>query len=98
MAHSVEATDIADTDAVLVVTYAVSSRQCDRASFVDATIEVDDVVVADAVEATGTVPPVDVGYGEGMAFLGGTTVDDDFVNAPIHGPHILSDNGNPCRG
>lgn len=78
----VEATDVADTDGVGVVTLAVGTWLGERASLVDAAVQIDDVVVADASEATGTVPLVDVGDGEGLAFLRRTAVDDDFVNCP----------------
>ena len=46
----------------------------------DAAIEIDDIVVANAGEAACMMPPVDVGNGEGLAFSGCTTVDDDFVD------------------
>ena len=60
----VEATDVADTDGVGVVTLAVGTCLGERTTLVDAAVQIDDVVVADAGEAAGTVPPVDVGNGE----------------------------------
>ena len=71
--------DVADADAVGVVSLAVCAYQLYRATFVNSAVEVDDVVVADLGEATLTVPAVDVGDGEGLAFRSGGAMDDDGI-------------------
>lgn len=44
----------------------------------DATVTIDDEVVADAFPALGSMPAVNVGNGVVLAFDCGRTVDDDF--------------------
>ena len=43
----------------------------------DAAVLIDDVVVADAVPLSGSVPTVDVGNCHLLAGFGGSTVDDE---------------------
>ena len=80
LSRCVEATDVADADGVGVVPFAVGTWLVNGSSGMDRAVSVDDVVVADAAEPALAVPSVDVGKGEGQAFLGGAAMDDDFVN------------------
>lgn len=75
-----ESTDVADADAVGVVSLAVCADQLYRATFVYRAVEVDDVVIANLGEATLTMPAVDVSDGEGLALRSGGAMDDDSVN------------------
>ena len=72
-----KSTDVADSNAVGVVSLAVCAYQLYRATFVDSAVEVDDVVVTDLGEATLTMPAVDVSDGERLAFGCGGAMDDD---------------------
>ena len=82
LAEAVEAADVADADGVGVVPLAVGAFFADGPSGMDAAVQADDVVVAYAAEPALTVPTVDVGGGEGLAFLGGAAMDDDFGDSP----------------
>ena len=78
-----ESADVADADASGVVAPAVRAAFPQGASALDAAVERDDVVVAAAVPALGTVPAVDVGHGERSALARGGTVDDDVVHSVV---------------
>ena len=71
-----KSTDVADADAVGVMSLAVCADEFERTAFVDCAVEVDDVVVAYLGEATLTMPAVDVSDGEGLAFGCGGAMDD----------------------
>lgn len=71
------ASDVADAYGVLVVVLTVSTDLFLWASFVDAAIAVDDVVIADAFPASGFVPAVNVLDGVVLVFGRGGAVDDD---------------------
>lgn len=66
-----EPADVADADGMGVAVLAVCADFGEWSALVDAAVTVDDVVIADALEATGTVPAVDVGDGEIFAFGSG---------------------------
>lgn len=72
-----EPPDVADADGVGIVTLAVSSDHFEWATGVDAAVTIDDIVVANHLEAPGLVPAVDVGYGIVLALGSGGTVDDE---------------------
>ena len=73
----VESTFIADADGVAVVVFDVSTHHRLGATFLDATITSDDVVIADAVGvAPGSMPFVDLGCAAGLVGLDGRAVDD----------------------
>ena len=55
-ATTVEPTHIADADAVLVVSVGMGTYHFDGTAKVDGAVEVDDVVIANVVEATLQVP------------------------------------------
>jgi len=78
MTGEVAATDVADAYGGGVMTPAVSSGLFDVTADVDTAVTIDDIVVADAFEATGAMPAVDVGNGIVAALGGGGTMDDDF--------------------
>lgn len=61
MTLRVETTDIADADAVSIVVFDVSTFLFQRSAGMDAAVLVDDVVVADAIPISGSVPAVNVG-------------------------------------
>ena len=78
LAKAVKPADVADADGVGIVSRAVGAHVGDEPSLVDAAVEVDDEVVAYAAEPALAVPLVDVGNGEGLAFLRRAAMDDDF--------------------
>jgi len=77
-ASTVQPTDIADADTLLVMPLTVRSRLLNRAPLFDTAIKVDDIMIADTSKATSTVPAVDVGDSVVAPFGGSATVDDDF--------------------
>ena len=79
-ATTVEPTHIADADAVLVVTIGMGTHYFDRPPDVDGAVEVDDIVIANVVEATLQVPLAYLFDGMMSVLAGGGAVDDDVVN------------------
>lgn len=71
------ASDVTDTDGVSIVVHAVGTDLFFWASFVDAAIAIDDVVITDAFPTSGFVPAIDVLDGIVLAFGSGGAVDDD---------------------
>lgn len=72
-----EAADVADAEGVGVVTRAMCACLDDGASWLHCAINADDEVVADACPALGTVPAIDVGGSEILAFGCGRAMNDD---------------------
>lgn len=70
--------DVAHAYAVAVVSRAVCACLVLGATTLDSAVEVDDIVVADPLEATPAVPTVDVGGVVVRSLTSGGAVDDDF--------------------
>ena len=66
VALDVETTFVADADAVSVVTYTMGSHRILGTTQLNGAVAEDDVVVAYAVPASGTVPAVYLGGGGGL--------------------------------
>ena len=73
----VESPNVADADGVGIVAFAVGSDYFEWATGVDAAVTIDDIVVANHLEAPLPVPAVYVGNGIVLALGSGGTVDDD---------------------
>lgn len=70
IALCVESTFVTDADRVAVVVFDMSSHHRFWATFLDAAITSDDVVIADAVGvATGPMPRIDLGCAAGLGGL-----------------------------
>lgn len=70
--------DIADADADSIVTFAMCANLVLRSGCVYAAVSINHEVIADAVEASLSMPAVDVFDGKVLALFGGTTMNDDF--------------------
>ncbi len=77
----VEATDIADADAVGIVPFAMSTRSFDGSPSVNRPVQVHNVMIADAGEAALAVPAVDVVHRHRHALWRGGAVHDDLIYA-----------------
>ena len=77
-----QAANVAHTDGVGVVTLAMRPHLGQWPPLMDAAVTVDDVMVADGLEATLLVPPCDVVDGVVLAIWRGRAVHYDFVNRP----------------
>ena len=77
LALGVEATFVADADAVGVVAGAVGANLGFGTTRLDGAVAEDDVVIADAVPATGTMPAVNLDGSGGLVGTDGTAVDED---------------------
>ena len=73
-----ESSYVADAEWDSVVTCAVGACFWLGATNMDASITIDDKVIAYAFPAFGFMPAVDVGNGVVLTFDGGGTMDDDF--------------------
>ena len=80
LAVSGQSADVADTDGRCVVALAVGANLLDGSARVKGAVEVDDVVVADGVEATLTMPAVYIGNCEGLALCRCRTMDYYCIN------------------
>lgn len=76
----VDATDIHDSDAVCVVTFAMSANLIERPAHLYGAIEPYYVVVPDAIEAPLAVPFVDIGGRNVTPGGRGCAVDDYFID------------------
>ena len=76
----VASTHIAYSYGVGVVAAAVSAGKVERSAGVNVAFEVDEIMVANAVESAGAMPAVDVGYGNFASGGCGGAVDDDFCD------------------
>jgi hypothetical protein len=76
-----ETADVADAERARVVPLDVGSWLVVGTALLDRAIELDDVVVADLLEAALAVPAVDVGCVKVLALAGGRTVNDNEVDA-----------------
>ena len=77
VAFDVESTFVADADAVGVVTYTMGSHRILGTTRLNGAVAEDDVVVAYAVPASGTVPAVYLGGGGGLVRAHCRAVNDD---------------------
>ena len=77
MASRIEASLVADAYRVAVMPLAVCADDCLAATWLYAPVTTDDVVVADALPATGFVPLVYLLCGTGLRGLHGTAMDDN---------------------
>ena len=73
----VESPNVADADGVGIVALAVGSDHFEWATGVDAAVTIDDVVVANHLEAPLPMPAVDVRHGIVLSLGSGGTVDDE---------------------
>ena len=78
VAVGIEAADISDTDTVGVVAGAMGSDLLDGAARMDATIGIDDIMIADVVPAEALMVATDALHGAGGIGKGGGAMDDDF--------------------
>lgn len=72
------ATNVANANRIGVMPQTVSTDFLNVTSLVDAAVEVNHEVIADALEATLLVPCIDVGDREGFAFRCRSTMNDNF--------------------
>lgn len=72
-----ESADVAYSDAEGVVALAMGTYFLGGATDVDASVAIDDVMVAYFSVSLGSMPAVDVGYCVVSAFGGGRAMDDD---------------------
>ena len=82
------ATNVANANRIGVMPQTVSTDFLNVTSLVDAAVEVNHEVIADALEATLLVPGIDVGDREGFAFRCRSTMNDNFVNLSHNGMFI----------
>ena len=78
------ASNQADTDRVCVLPCGVRTDLLDGSALVDRAIAIDNEVIADATEATLTMPLVYLLHGKILALRRSRAMDNDFVNYP-HG-------------
>lgn len=80
--HSVGRTPahIDDADRVGVVVLDMSAYQVNVTSFVNAAVQIDDVMVADVLPAAGEVPAADVGHSDVLELLRVGAMHDDGVD------------------
>lgn len=81
LAILVQAPDIADADAMLVMAGDMCADFLNRTAHLQSAVKCDDKVITDAAEAALFVPGIDIGCGEILALLCGGAMDDDFVDA-----------------
>lgn len=74
---------IDDADRIGVVVLDMGADQVDVTAFVNAAVQIDDVVVADVLPAAGEVPAADVGYGDVLELLSVGAMHDDGVDFPL---------------
>lgn len=86
-----EASDITDTYTVGVMPLAVCTHLMDSASQMHGSIEINDVVVSNTVEATLTVPTVNVCHRDLTSLWRCRAVYNDFINTA----RLLSRRGHP---
>lgn len=77
IAGGVESSFVTDAKGVGVVTGAVGANLGFGAARLDGAVAEDDVVIADAVPASGAMPVVDLDGGGGLVRTNGTAMDDD---------------------
>ena len=80
---SIQATFVADADAVTVVAFGMRPLGVERASTVNHAVAGDVVVVADVGKATGTMVTTAVVHGVTLRGAGGTTMDHNQVDAAV---------------
>lgn len=85
MTLGVEAAHVADAYAVGVVSLAVRALVLELTTFLHMSVQTDDVVVADALEASLLVPAVNLLGTDVHARRRGGAVDDDFID----GSHVI---------
>ena len=78
LAILVEASDVADADAVGIATSAMSANLLDGPTLFDTAISPYDIMIANALPASLLVPSVDVGSTIVLALNSGTAMNDDF--------------------
>ena len=83
LAMSIQATFVADADAVTVVAFGMRPLGVERASTVNYAVAGDVVVVADVGKATGTMVTTAVVHGVTLRGAGGTTMDHNKVDAAV---------------
>ena len=83
LAMSIQATFVADADAVTVVAFGMRPLGVERASTVNHAVAGDVVVVADVGKATGTMVTTAVVHGVTLRGAGGTTMDHNQVDAAV---------------
>ena len=79
-ATPVKAPDIADTDAVLIVTIGMGTNYFNRPPDMDGTVEIDEVMITDIVEPPFQMAATNVLNRIGTIFASGRTMDDDVVD------------------
>ena len=79
-----EASDIADAEAMAVVTLTVSTDLLFGATFLDVSVEPDDIMIAYPTPTALPMPPVDVFGGVVLTCRGGTAMNDNKGDGTRH--------------